>query len=89
MIPEDGDPTIRPGFSALVAENDKEQDTAVCYTGGFAVKEVHQMCDVTSKLCMARTCICTPLNKETIRSQDPRYVARSSTSSYLLLQPSG
>lgn len=49
MVPEDGDSTIRPSYAALVADSDKEQDTAVCYTGGFAVKEVHQMCDVTSR----------------------------------------
>lgn len=50
MVPDDGDSTIRPSYIALLADNDKdkEEDTAVCYTGGFAVKQVHQMCDVTS-----------------------------------------
>ena len=50
MVPDDGDSTIRPSYIALLADNDKdkEKDTAVCYTGGFAVKQVYQMCDVTS-----------------------------------------
>lgn len=48
MVTDDGDSTIRPSFVGLLADKEKEQDTAVCYTGGFAVKQVHQMCDVTS-----------------------------------------
>lgn len=51
---DDGDSTIRPGYSQLVVDSDKERDTAVCYTGGFAVKQVHQMCDVTSTLMIHR-----------------------------------
>ena len=43
LVPEDG-----PYRSLGGSGDDEPRSEAVCYKGGFAVKEIHQMCDVTS-----------------------------------------
>ena len=51
LVPDDGDTPIRPSSSSgLTVKYDESQqeDTAVCYKGGFVVNKMHQMCDVTS-----------------------------------------
>lgn len=87
LVPDDGDSPIRPSFVGIMADKEKEQDTAICYTGGFAVKQVHQMCDVTSMSNWssgASAILIDPVPKR--RPQDSRYATGSPTASYFLLQ---
>ena len=44
LVPEDGLGRSLGGSG----DDDEPSSPAVCYKGGFAVKEIHQMCDVTS-----------------------------------------
>lgn len=69
-----GDVTLKPDGS-----DDDDADTAVCYKEGFAVREMYQMCDVTSELSARNAAflfISAPPSDWTRdhRPQDPRHV---------------
>ena len=51
LVPAGDGTTIRPSslYPGDLQEED-DSDVAVCYKEGFAVKKMHQMCDVTSQL---------------------------------------
>lgn len=58
-------------------DDDDADDTAVCYKEGFAVREMYQMCDVTSE-CQSRTSPSLEPSAERgpfARPQDSRHAA--------------